>query len=76
MDGQTRNNIALVSKKLYAKEKMVRDYYSLYDRIVPNKKILEIDVNYKHSSTGQIVYDIYSASDNYYKDVAVCYGRG
>ena len=76
MDGQTRNNIALVSKKLYAKEKMVRDYYSLYDRIVPNKKILEIDVNYKHSSTGQIVYDIYSASEKYNKEVAVCYGRG
>lgn len=39
-------------------------------------KVLIIDVNYKNSSTGKIVYDIYSSLINEGHDAKVCYGRG
>lgn len=39
-------------------------------------KILLIDVNCKNSSTGKIVYDLYTAVRNEGNDAAVCYGRG
>lgn len=39
-------------------------------------KVLLIDVHYKFSSTGKIVYDLYTGlRDNGY-DASVCYGRG
>ncbi|MEH7344982.1 glycosyltransferase [Bacillus sp. JJ1532] len=39
-------------------------------------RILLIDVNYKNSSTGKIVYDLYNSLNNEGHTVAVCYGRG
>ena len=39
-------------------------------------KVLLLDVEYKHSSTGKIVSDIYTALQNRGIETAVCYGRG
>ena len=39
-------------------------------------KVLLIDVNCKHSSTGKIVYDLYQNLRTDGHKVAVCYGRG
>lgn len=39
-------------------------------------RILYINVNCKHSSTGKIVYDLYSLSKEAGHEAAVCYGRG
>ena len=76
MDKKVRDMIATNAKNLYSTDRMVEEYYSLYNNTTKNKKILLIDVNYKYSSTGQIVYDLYSNASKYGKEVAVCYGRG
>ena len=39
-------------------------------------KVLLIDVNCKHSSTGKIVYDLYTELNNQDYEAAICYGRG
>jgi glycosyltransferase involved in cell wall biosynthesis len=39
-------------------------------------KVLLIDVNYKHSSTGKIVHDLYQGLMANGHEAAVCYGRG
>ena len=39
-------------------------------------KVLLIDVNCKYSSTGKIVYDLYTAVNESGNEAAVCYGRG
>ncbi|HCT63597.1 MAG TPA: glycosyltransferase [Erysipelotrichaceae bacterium] len=39
-------------------------------------KVLLIDVNCKHSSTGKIVYDLYTEMNNSGNEAAICYGRG
>lgn len=39
-------------------------------------KILFIDVNCKNSSTGKIVYDLYTQCNNAGHEAAICYGRG
>lgn len=39
-------------------------------------KVLLIDVNFKYSSTGKIVYDLYTYLKNKSYDAGVCYGRG
>lgn len=39
-------------------------------------KVLLIDVNCKNSSTGKIVYDIYTAVNEKGDEAAACYGRG
>ncbi|MCA1031317.1 glycosyltransferase [Bacillus timonensis] len=39
-------------------------------------KVLLIDVNYKYSSTGKIVHDLYTDLTNNGHQAAVCYGRG
>lgn len=39
-------------------------------------KILLIDVNCKSSSTGNIVYDLYTAINDNMDEAAICYGRG
>jgi len=39
-------------------------------------KVLLIDVNCKHSSTGKIVYDLYTELNNQGHEAAICYGRG
>lgn len=39
-------------------------------------KVLLIDVNCKHSSTGKIVYDLYIELNKQGYEAAICYGRG
>lgn len=39
-------------------------------------RVLLIDVNYKNSSTGKIVYDIYTSLNENGHTASVCYGRG
>ncbi|WP_409272370.1 glycosyltransferase [Neobacillus sp. SCS-31] len=39
-------------------------------------RVLLIDVNFKNSSTGKIVYDLYDSLNRKGHTVAVCYGRG
>ena len=39
-------------------------------------RVLLIDVNCKNSSTGQIVYNLYSYLNSHGDEAAVCYGRG
>lgn len=39
-------------------------------------RVLLIDVNCKHSSTGQIVYDLFRRLNENGHDAVVCYGRG
>ena len=39
-------------------------------------RILYINVNCKHSSTGKITYDLYTQSREAGHEAAVCYGRG
>ena len=39
-------------------------------------KVLLIDVNCKKSSTGKIVYDLYTECRNKGNEAAICYGRG
>lgn len=39
-------------------------------------RVLMIDVNYKNSSTGKIVYDLYNSLNKDGHTAAVCYGRG
>ena len=39
-------------------------------------KILLLDVNCKFSSTGQIVYNLYTFLNQYGETAAICYGRG
>lgn len=39
-------------------------------------RVLLIDVNCKNSSTGQIVYNLYSYLNTHGDEAAVCYGRG
>ncbi|MDT4763372.1 glycosyltransferase [Sphaerochaeta sp. PS] len=39
-------------------------------------KVLLIDVNYKYSSTGKIVHDLYQSLTQDGHEAAVCYGRG
>ena len=39
-------------------------------------KVLLIDVNCKNSSTGKIVYDLYSHINSVGDEAAICYGRG
>ena len=76
LDINEKNKLASASKKIYSAERMVGDYYKKYDKMLSNKRIMLIDVNYKGSSTGQIVYSIYSSAKKYGKEVRVCYGRG
>ena len=41
-----------------------------------NMRVLLIDVNCKYSSTGKIVYDLYTHINNNGDVAAICYGRG
>lgn len=62
--------------KKYSKENMVTQYLDEYDRNGKKEKILLIDVNCKGSSTGKIVYDLYSTIRNDGRKACICYGRG
>ena len=39
-------------------------------------RLLLIDVNCKHGSTGKLVYDIYKQQNESHEPCAICYGRG
>ncbi|MBR0343411.1 MAG: glycosyltransferase [Oscillospiraceae bacterium] len=61
---------------LYSKENMGRRYIEEYDKGGHKERVLLIDVNCKGSSTGKIVYDLYSRLKSDGRKAAVCYGRG
>ena len=69
-------NIAEKAARAYSKETMTEKYMEVYDRGGRKERILLIDVNCKNSSTGKIVYDLYSGLKADRRKAAVCYGRG
>lgn len=64
------------AQKEYSKETMTRRYMETYDRGGKKERVLLIDVNCKGSSTGKIVYDLYSNLRADGRTAAICYGRG
>lgn len=73
---ENRNNIAEKAQKAYSKETMARRYMEKYDKEGHKEKVLLIDVNCKGSSTGKIVYDLYTSLRANGRQAAICYGRG
>lgn len=73
---QSHSGIAERAHKLYSKETMTKSYMDEYDKGGKKQKILLIDVNCKGSSTGKIVYDLYSDLRKDGRDAYICYGRG
>lgn len=71
-----KQQIAAISQEKYSNENMVRQYLREYDQGGKKKRILLIDVNCKHSSTGKIVYDLYQGIMAEGRSAAICYGRG
>lgn len=71
-----KNRIAERAKRLYSKETMVKNYMAEYDKNGRKERVLLIDVNCKSSSTGKIVYDLYSGLRADGRKASVCYGRG
>ena len=74
--GQKRTEIALEAKKEYSNEIMAKRYMELYDQDGKKNRVLLIDVNCKHSSTGKIVYELFDRIRRDGRSAAVCYGRG
>ena len=68
--------IAEKAQKEYSKEAMTKRYMETYDRGGKKERVLLIDVNCKGSSTGKIVYDLYSNLRADGRTAAICYGRG
>lgn len=64
------------AQKLYSKETMAEQYLKEYDKGGRKERVLLIDVNCKNSSTGKIVYDLYSSLRADGRKAAICYGRG
>lgn len=71
-----KKKIAEEAKRLYSKETMAKNYMAEYDKNGRKKRVLLIDVNCKGSSTGKIVYDLYTALRRDGRKASVCYGRG
>ena len=69
-------NIAEKAQKEYSKETMAKRYMETYDRGGRKERILLIDINCKGSSTGKIVYDLYTNLRADGRTSAICYGRG
>lgn len=69
-------DLAARAQKEYSKETMTKRYMETYDRGGRKERILLIDVNCKGSSTGKIVYDLYSNLRADGRTAAICYGRG
>ena len=69
-------NIAEKAQKEYSKETMAKRYMEEYDRGGRKERVLLIDVNCKGSSTGKIVYDLYTNLRADGRTAAICYGRG
>lgn len=74
--GQSPVKIAEKAKASYSKETMTNAYIEEYDCNGRKERILLIDVNCKNSSTGKIVYDLYTNIRKDGRKAAVCYGRG
>ncbi len=60
----------------YSNESMIANYIKEYDKSGRKERVLQIDVNCKNSSTGEIVYDLYNGLLKDGRAAAVCYGRG
>lgn len=71
-----RQEIADRAQAAYSKETMAKKYMEEYDRNGHRERILLIDVNCKGSSTGKIVYDLYSSIRASGRSASICYGRG
>ena len=69
-------DIAEKAQKEYSKETMSKRYMEEYDRGGRKERVLLIDVNCKGSSTGKIVYDLYTNLRADGRTAAICYGRG
>lgn len=74
--GRNKSDISDVASKAYSKESMAKSYMETYDRGGRKERVLLIDVNCKNSSTGKIVYDLYSSLRSDGRRAMVCYGRG
>ena len=70
------DKIAEQAQEEYSKETMAKKYKGVYDEQGRKERILLIDVNCKNSSTGKIVYDLYSSLREDGRSAAICYGRG
>ena len=68
--------LAQMAQERYSKETMAKNYLAEYDTEGKKNRILLIDVNCKYSSTGKIVYDLYSKIREDGREAAICYGRG
>ena len=55
-----RNKLAQEAQSEFSNSVMVQRYMDLYDATSNGDRILLIDVNCKYSSTGNIVYDLYT----------------
>lgn len=77
-DLKDRKKLEQSARQKFSKDKMFQEYQQLYHKLSEKdkKKILLIDVNCKGSSTGKIVYDIYSKIRSNGNEAAICYGRG
>ena len=64
------------AQEAYSKENMAKRYMQEYDKDGRKERILLIDVNCKNSSTGKIVYDLYTNIRADGRQAQVCYGRG
>lgn len=69
-------NLAKRACETYANENMVERYIQEYGELTKKERVLLIDVNCKHSSTGKIVYEIFRLLKEKGVEAAVCYGRG
>lgn len=69
-------NIAENAQKEYSKDTMTKRYMETYDRGGRKERVLLLDVNCKGSSTGKIVYDLYTNLRADGRAAAICYGRG
>lgn len=69
-------DLAARAQKEYSKDTMTKRYMETYDRGGRKERVLLLDVNCKGSSTGKIVYDLYTNLRADGRAAAICYGRG
>lgn len=70
------SDISRKAQRAYSKKTMAKRYMQEYDKGGRKERVLLIDVNCKGSSTGKIVYDLYSSLRADGRKAAICYGRG
>lgn len=77
-DGCDKKALSQIAKTRYSKERMSDEYLNLYKDYAESQgmRVLLIDVNCKYSSTGKIVYDLYTTLRKKGHKAAICYGRG